>query len=417
MEGIKLNILGAIAAFLLAVVFILRNVPVGYGMMGGAFIGALLGGASIDEAVWLMIDGAKEMTPSILRVLAAGVLAGVLMQSGAAVAIAEKLMQACGEKYALFSLCVAAMMLTACGVFVDVAIMTIAPVALAMAHRLDVSRFAILLALIGGGKAGNIISPNPNTIAAAEAFHVPLSSLMMAGIAPAVIGLFVTYQLAKRWRGDDKHMPKIETVEKETPPWQKAIVAPGVAIILLLSRPLFGVSIDPLIALPTGAVIGVIVMNKTRELNVFLRVGMEKMSGVVFMLLGTGTLAGVIANSALHQTFMHMLESLGFPPYVMASLAGALLSGITASTTAGTAVASHVFGKALVEAGVPSLAGAAMVHAGATVLDHLPHGSFFHITAASVHMSTKERLTLLPYETLIGIAIATTCTVIFYLFL
>lgn len=352
-----------------------------------------------------------------MRVLAAGVLAGVLMQSGAAVAIAEKLMQACGEKYALFSLCVAAMMLTACGVFVDVAIMTIAPVALAMAHRLDVSRFAILLALIGGGKAGNIISPNPNTIAAAEAFHVPLSSLMMAGIAPAVIGLFVTYQLAKRWRGDDKHMPKIETVEKETPPWQKAIVAPGVAIILLLSRPLFGVSIDPLIALPTGAVIGVIVMNKTRELNVFLRVGMEKMSGVVFMLLGTGTLAGVIANSALHQTFMHMLESLGFPPYVMASLAGALLSGITASTTAGTAVASHVFGKALVEAGVPSLAGAAMVHAGATVLDHLPHGSFFHITAASVHMSTKERLTLLPYETLIGIAIATTCTVIFYLFL
>lgn len=271
-----MNTFGAIAAFLLAVVFILRNVPVGYGMMGGAFIGALLGGVSIDEAVRLMMNGAKEMTPSILRVLAAGVLAGVLMQSGAAVAIAEKLMQACGEKYALFSLCVAAMMLTACGVFVDVAIMTIAPVALAMAHRLDVSRFAILLALIGGGKAGNIISPNPNTIAAAEAFHVPLSSLMMAGIAPAVIGLFVTYQLAKRWRGDDKHMPKIETVEKETPPWQKAIVAPGVAIILLLSRPLFGVSIDPLIALPTGAVIGVIVMNKTRELNVFLRVGMEK---------------------------------------------------------------------------------------------------------------------------------------------
>ncbi|TRY16466.1 GntP family permease, partial [Geobacillus sp. LEMMJ02] len=126
----------------------------------------------------------------------------------------------------------------------------------------------------------------------------------------------------------------------------------------------------PLIALPTGAVIGVIVMNKTRELNVFLRVGMEKMSGVVFMLLGTGTLAGVIANSALHQTFMYTLESLRFPPYVMASLAGALLSGITASTTAGTAVASHVFGKALVEAGVPSLAGAAMIHAGATVLDH-----------------------------------------------
>ncbi len=413
----KVSIFGAIVAFLLAVVLILRNVPVGYGMMCGAFIGALFGGASVDEAVRLMMDGAKEMTPSVLRVLAAGVLAGVLMQSGAAVAIAEKLVRTCGEKYALFSLCFAAMVLTACGVFVDVAIMTIAPVALALAHRLHMSRFAILLALIGGGKAGNIISPNPNTIAAAEAFYVPLSSLMMAGIVPAVVGLFVTYQLSKRWRIDAKHMTDIETVEKETPPWQKAIVAPSVAIILLLSRPILGVSIDPLIALPAGALIGVMAMNKMSELNVFLRVGMEKMSGVVFMLVGTGTLAGVVANSSLHQAFMHTLESFGFSPYVIAPLAGALLSGVTASTTAGTAIASHVFGEALIEAGVSSLAGAAMVHAGATVLDHLPHGSFFHITAASVHMSTKERLTLLPYETLIGIAIATTSTILFYIFL
>ncbi|MFX8844683.1 hypothetical protein ABTM93_19680, partial [Acinetobacter baumannii] len=61
-------------------------------------------------------------------------------------------------------------------------------------------------------------------------------------------------------------------------------------------------------------------------------------------------------------------------------------------------------------------AGAAMVHAGATMLDHLPHGSFFHVTAASVHMSTKERLKLLPYETAIGLTIAVTCTIIFVMF-
>ncbi|ACJ34024.1 GntP family permease [Anoxybacillus flavithermus] len=411
------NTFGAMIAFLLAIIFILRNVPVGYGMMCGAFIGALLGGASIDEAVRFMIDGAKEMIPSILRMLAAGVLAGVFMQSGAAVVLAEKLVQACGEKYALFTLCCTAMMLTACGVFVDVAIMTIAPVALAIAHRLELSRFAILLALIGGGKAGNIISPNPNTIAAAEAFHVPLSSLMIAGIAPAVVALFVTYHLAKRWSRDVVHSVQVETVKKETLSWQKAIVAPLVAISLLLLRPLFSIAIDPLIALPAGALVGVVVMNKTNELNMFLRVGMEKMSDVVLMLIGTGTLAGVIANSSLHETFMDTFQSLGLSPYVIAPLAGALLSGMTASTTAGAAVASHVFGKALMEAGVSPLAGAAMVHAGATVLDHLPHGSFFHATAASVHMSPKERLQLLPSETLIGLTIAATSTIVFTLLL
>ncbi len=38
--------------------------------------------------------------------------------------------------------------------------------------------------MIGGGKAGNVMSPNPNTIAAADNFHVPLTSVMMAGIVP-----------------------------------------------------------------------------------------------------------------------------------------------------------------------------------------------------------------------------------------
>ena len=47
-----------------------------------------------------------------------------------------------------------------------------------------------------------------------------------------------------------------------------------------------------------------------------------------------------------------------------------------------------------------------MVNSGATVLDHLPHGSFFHATGGSVEMKMKERLRLIPYETLIGFVLA-----------
>ena len=50
--------------------------------------------------------------------------------------------------------------------------------------------------MIGGGKAGNIMSPNPNAIAASDAFNVPLTSIMAAGIIPATFGLIVTYVLA-----------------------------------------------------------------------------------------------------------------------------------------------------------------------------------------------------------------------------
>lgn len=44
-----------------------------------------------------------------------------------------------------------------------------------------------------------------------------------------------------------------------------------------------------------------------------------------------------------------------------------------------------------------------MIHAGATVIDSLPHGSFFHATGGSVSMSISERMKLIPYEALIGL--------------
>lgn len=57
--------------------------------------------------------------------------------------------------------------------------------------------------------------------------------------------------------------------------------------------------------------------------------------------------------------------------------------------------------------------GAAMIHAGSTVLDHLPHGSFFHATGGSVFLSMKERLKLIPYESLVGLTLTIVSTIIY----
>lgn len=57
-----------------------------------------------------------------------------------------------------------------------------------------------------------------------------------------------------------------------------------------------------------------------------------------------------------------------------------------------------------------------MIHAGATVLDHMPHGSFFHATGGAVHMDIKERLKLIPYESAVGLMIAVVSTLIFGVF-
>jgi GntP family gluconate:H+ symporter len=347
-----------------------------------------------------MITGAQGITNAVLRILGAGILAGVLIESGAANTIAETIVRKVGEKRALLALAVATMLLTAVGVFIDVAVITVSPIALAIAHRADISKMAILLAMIGGGKAGNVMSPNPNTIAAADSFHVPLTSLMVAGIVPGLFGLVLAYFLAKRLKHRGSKVEAHELVvgkhDAALPAFGAAIAAPLVAIILLALRPIAGIAIDPLVALPVG--------------------GLSRMAPVAIMLLGTGTLAGIIANSGLKDVLITGLTASGMPSYLLAPISGALMSMATASTTAGTAVASAVFSSTLIGMGISALAGAAMIHAGATVLDHMPHGSFFHATGGSVNMQVHERLKLLPYETAVGLMIAFVSTMMFGVF-
>ncbi|MEK5434810.1 MULTISPECIES: GntP family permease [Paenibacillus] len=416
---VSVSVLGALAALVVAIVLILKKVPPAYGMMIGALVGGLIGGVSMVDTITLMMDGAKGMIPAVLRILAAGMLAGVLIESGAAKKIAETLVQKAGETRALLALALATMVLTAVGVFVDVAVITVAPIALAIAQRANLSKLAILIAMIGGGKAGNIMSPNPNAIAASDAFHIPLTSLMAAGIIPAVFGIIVTYFIAKRLNNKGSKVEASEVTNnpnEQLPSFFTAFLAPLVAIILLSLRPIAGIVIDPVIALPVGGIVGAIAMGRFKKLNEFAVFGLGKMTGVAVMLIGTGTLAGIIANSQLKDVIIDGLTASGLPAYLLAPISGALMSLATASTTAGTAVASSVFGSTVMGLGVASLGAGAMIHSGATVLDHMPHGSFFHATGGSVNMQMKERLKLIPYETAVGLTLAIVSTLVFGVF-
>ena len=416
----SISTLGAIAALVVAILLILRKVSPAYGMMAGALIGGLVGGADLVETVKLMVTGAQGITNAVLRILAAGVLAGVLIESGAANTIAETVVKKVGETRALLALAIATLCLTAVGVFIDVAVITVAPIALSVAHRAGLSKTAILLAMIGGGKAGNVMSPNPNAIAAADSFHVPLTSVMMAGIVPGLFGLVMAYLLAKRLSRKGTMVLPEEVVTPDSltgqPGFLVSISAPLVAIVLLSLRPIAGIAIDPLIALPVGGLVGTLLMGRIRQTNHYMVAGLSRMAPVAIMLLGTGTLAGIIANSELKDVLINGLTASGLPAYLLAPISGAIMSMATASTTAGTAVASGVFAPTLLELGVSALAGAAMIHAGATVLDHLPHGSFFHATGGSVNMAVHERLKLLPYETLVGFTIAAISALMFGVF-
>ena len=413
---------GALIGLAIAIALIVRKATPAYALVLGALVGGLLGGGSLPETVSAMISGAQSMMPSVLRILTSGLLAGALVKTGSAEKIADAVIRALGSRFALTAIALATLIVTAVGVFVDIAVITVAPVALAIGRRAGIPIPALLVAMVGGGKAGNVISPNPNTIAAADAFGVDLTSLMMKNIVPALCALamtaFLSAMLAKRKYAAsasplDGDAP-VGAAESKLPPLWAAAAGPVVVVALLALRPICGFAVDPLVALPAGGIVSILACGRWRRTAEYCEYGLSKVVGVSILLVGTGAVAGIVKNSGLNADMISLLNVCHLPAFALAPLSGVLLSGATASTTAGVTIAAQTFSGALLEAGVPALSAAAMLHAGGTLVDALPHGSFFHATAGAVGMSVKDRLKVFPFGALVG-ATSTVASVVVYL--
>ncbi len=410
--------LGAIIGLVVAIILIIRKIQPAYCLILGALIGGIVGGGGLTLTVNTMVSGAASMMSSILRILTSGILAGALIKTGSAQKIAETIVDKLGEKRAVTAIAIATMIICAVGVFIDISVITVAPIALAIGEKAGLSKYSVLLAMIGGGKAGNILSPNPNTIAVSEAFGQDLTAVMMKNAIPAVCALVVAILLATLLSRNNT-LPITESdLEKasgrELPSFLAAAAGPLCVVIMLALRPIAGITIDPLIALPAGGLICILVTGHAKNLIPYTEFGLSKVIGVSILLIGTGTIAGIIKASALQYDVTNLLAEMHMPAFILAPLAGILMAGATASTTAGATVAAQTFSATLLDAGVAPLAAAAMIHAGATVVDSLPHGSFFHATGGSVNMSIGDRMKLIPYEACVGLT-STIVSVILYL--
>ena len=126
---------GAFIGLLVSIFLIIRKVSPVYSLILGALVGGLLGGVSLPETVSLMISGVNDVTPAVIRILTAGVLSGILVKTGAAASISNTIIYRLGERHVFFALAFATMLLTAIGVFIDVAVITVAPIEMCIRDR------------------------------------------------------------------------------------------------------------------------------------------------------------------------------------------------------------------------------------------------------------------------------------------
>ncbi|WP_340024726.1 SLC13 family permease [Paenibacillus sp. FSL K6-1096] len=429
MEGLIIGWYGALAGLAIAIILILKKLNPVYALFLGAIVGALIGGANLEQTVSVLVSGTQSVMGTVLRVLAAGVLAGVMMESGAAEAIAQAIVKKFGGSKAILALALATMVITAMGVFIPVAVLIVAPIALSVGNKMGISKLALLLALSGGGKAGNIISPNPNTIAAARGFDLDLSHVMLAGVIPAICGLIVTVILASMLKSkgikvtDEEAANGSENANNAVyPPLSRAIVAPLVAIVLLMINPIGSISgiealtklkVDAMYILPLAGIIGMLAMGQGNKVLQYTSSGLSKMTATVLILIGAGGIAGLISASDLSAQVVHLIELSGISGTFLAPISGILMAAATASTSTGVIVATGSFGQAILNMGTAPLAAAVMVHTGATVIDSLPQGTYFHVTADSMKMTIKQRMGLIPYEALVGGTMTVVATIVY----
>nr|WP_297224293.1 hypothetical protein [Gilliamella sp.] len=273
--------------------------------------------------------------------------------------------------------------------------------------------------------------PNPNTIAAANGFNLSLSDVMIGGFIPAIFGLIATVVIASliKNKGDkitEQEVVTLKSINKEgennSPSLGKAIVAPVTAIILLMISPignifhidfLSNLKIDALYVLPIAGLIGMLAMGQHRKIAMYTKSGIDKMTPTVLILVGAGAIAGLIGSSNLASQVINIIQSMGISGYYLSPISGVLMAAATASTSTGVILATGTFGSTIIDMGIPAISAAVMMHTGATVIDSLPQGNYFHVTGNSMNMSIKQRMKLIPYEALVGGTMTLVATILY----
>ena len=86
----------ALIGLALAIILIIRKIPPVFALFLGAIAGGLLSGWGMQTTVTEMVSGVKDITPAIVRILAAGVRSGMLVVTGAAESIAATIIKRLG---------------------------------------------------------------------------------------------------------------------------------------------------------------------------------------------------------------------------------------------------------------------------------------------------------------------------------
>ena len=133
-------------------------------------------------------------------------------------------------------------------------------------------------------------------------------SLATMIICAVVVTILLSTMLSKKQGVQVTENDLEQKEDKNLPSFIQAVAGPVVVVILLALRPVASIVIDPLIALPVGGVVCALACGQIKNIREYAEFGLGKVVGVSILLIGTGTIAGIIKASALQYDVVHILK-------------------------------------------------------------------------------------------------------------
>ena len=177
-------------------------------------------------------------------------------------------------------------------------------------------------------------------------------------------------------------------------------------------RPICGITVDPLIALPAGAIVGLFCMRKLNHFREYVTYGLGKMMPIAILLIGTGTISGIVKTSQFQTDMTMVLNAMNLLAFLLAPISGIVMAGATASSSAGATIASATFlkrSRRLYRHYMERLC--FMQEPLFWILFHMD--LFSMQSAGAMGMPINERMKLLPIDILEGFIIVLASTIVY----
>lgn len=215
------------------------------GLLLGSIYMGLASGLGFVKTASAISGGFGNLMGSIGLPIGLGVILGQLLaDSGGASVIAKTLVRKAGQKYSLYAIGIAALIVSM-PVFFDITFIILIPIGIALAKQIGKPLYYVVGAIaVGAGTGHTLIPPTPNPLAAASILNFDLGYMVIGGILiglPAVIvSMKLIFKLYDRgiWKDelDRSGEPSVNYTEPDIlPPFSLSMIPIVLPILLILS--------------------------------------------------------------------------------------------------------------------------------------------------------------------------------------